>query len=168
VAVLFMAVLHFLDGDEPGRIVAQVRDRLVPGSYLVVSHVADLPDTVEAPERAAATQAAAELYADLAAPFVLRTPGQIGALFAGFGLAEPGLVPAHLWRPDRDRAGPRVPVLVGVGRLADRDAAVDSRPDPGLAPRRGPGGTGTLRTGTAAPDAPGGGLDANGVGVDRD
>jgi SAM-dependent methyltransferase len=117
VAALYVAVLHFLDGDEPARILAEVRDRLVPGSYLVVSHVADLPDTVEGPERAAATKAAAELYAGLAAPFVLRSRQEIAGLFAGFELVEPGLVAAHEWRPQRGRPGPPVPVLAGVGRL---------------------------------------------------
>jgi O-methyltransferase involved in polyketide biosynthesis len=155
VAVLFVAVLHFLDGDEPARILAQVRERLVPGSYLVVSHVADLPDTVEGPDRAAATKAAADLYAGLAAPFVLRAPEQVAALFTGFDLVEPGLVPAHRWRPDRDRPGPPVPVLAAVGRLTDPDAAVDSHPGLGLAPRPGPGGTDTTGPGTTGPWAVG-------------
>ena len=148
VAVLFVAVLHFLDGDEPARIIAQVRDHLVPGSHLVVSHVADLPDTAQAPQRAAATQAAADLYADLAAPFVLRAPEQVAGLFTGFDLAEPGLVPAHLWRPDRGQPGPSVPVLAGVGRLPGRVAAADPRPGPGHAPGPGPDGTGPTRAGT--------------------
>jgi O-methyltransferase involved in polyketide biosynthesis len=133
VAVLFVAIFHFIVGDEPTRIVADVRDRLVPGSYLVVSHTGDLPDTAAGPDRAAGTQAAATLYESLAAPFVLRTPEQVSALFDGFDLVEPGVVPAHLWRPDRGRPGPAIPVLAGVGRLAD------SSPGPDLAPGRDPG-----------------------------
>jgi SAM-dependent methyltransferase len=133
VAVLFVAVLHFMVGEEPTGIVAQVREQLAPGSHLVISHTADLPDTPAGPDRSAATQAAAALYDSLAAPFVLRTPEQVTALFDGFDLVEPGVVPAHLWRPDRGRPGPAIPVLAGVGRLPG------SSPGPDLAPGRGPG-----------------------------
>lgn len=164
VAVLFVALLHFLDGDQPARILAEVRERLVPGSYLVVSHVADLPDAVEGPDRAAATKAAAELYTGLAAPFVLRTPEQVASLFTGFDLIEPGLVPAHRWRPDRGRPGPPVPVLAGVGCLAGPDAAVDSRPGPGSAPRRGPGGTALTGHGATGLGAADQGAAADGAG----
>jgi SAM-dependent methyltransferase len=133
VAVLYVAIFHFIVGDEPARIVADVRARLVPGSYLVVSHTGDLPDTAAGPDRAVGTQAAAALYGSLAAPFVLRTPEQVSALFDGFDLVEPGVVAAHLWRPDRGRFGPAIPVLAGVGRLPE------SSPGPDLAPGRGPG-----------------------------
>jgi O-methyltransferase involved in polyketide biosynthesis len=168
VAVLFVAVLHFLDGDEPARILTQVRERLVPGSYLVVSHVADLPDDNTGPARAAATRAAVNLYEDLAAPFVLRTPEQVASLFAGFDLVEPGLVPVHRWRPERGRPGPPVPVLAAVGCLADPGAAVDSRPGPGSAPRRGPGGTALTVPGATGHDVNGhdvNGHDVNGHGT---
>jgi hypothetical protein len=133
VAVLFVAIFHFIVGDGPARIVADVRDRLVPGSYLVVSHTGDLPDTAAGPGRAASTQAAAALYGSLAAPFVLRTSEQVSALFEGFDLVEPGVVAAHLWRPDRGRPGPAISVLAGVGRLPDPS------PGPDPAPGRGPG-----------------------------
>ena len=67
VAVLLVAVLHYVtEEDDPGGIVAAFRDLLVPGSHLVVSHVADLPDQ-ESPTRVAATHEAAALYEELAA-----------------------------------------------------------------------------------------------------
>lgn len=120
VAVLMVALLHFVVGeDEPARIIAAIREHLAPGSFLVISHVADLGDGGEHPERAAATGAAAQLYDALAAPFVLRTAAQITALFGGFDVVDPGVVPANLWRPNRNRPGPFTPVLAGVGRLPD-------------------------------------------------
>ncbi len=119
VGVLLVAVLHFITADaEATRITATLRDRLAPGSHLVISHVADLPDDRDRPERAEATRAAAELYDSLAAPFTLRTPEQIAALFDGFDLVPPGVVPAHRWHPHRGRPGPAIPVLAGVGRLS--------------------------------------------------
>jgi hypothetical protein len=152
-AVLLVAVLHFIvDQDQAAGIVANLRDRLAPGSYLVISHVADLPDTVEHSDRAAATEAAAELYETLAGPFVLRRREQVTALFDGFDLVQPGVVPAHLWRPDCGRPGPAIPVLAGIGRLPDPNSlsapnshsysAFDSRPGLAPAPVRGPGGAG--------------------------
>jgi hypothetical protein len=118
VAVLLTAVLHFIVGDdEPARITASLRDHLAAGSHLVISQVADLSDTGEHADRAAATRAAAQLYDTLAAPFVLRGPGQVTAMFHGFDLIDPGVVPANLWRPTRNRPGPRIPLLAGVSRL---------------------------------------------------
>ena len=39
-AVLLVAVLHFLpDNDNPWAVVDQIKDRLAPGSYVVISHV---------------------------------------------------------------------------------------------------------------------------------
>ena len=41
VGMLFVAVLHFVTDDEdPHGAVAWVRDRIAPGSYLVISHIA--------------------------------------------------------------------------------------------------------------------------------
>jgi SAM-dependent methyltransferase len=121
-AVLFVAILHFLrTEDDPAAVVAAFRDALAPGSFVVISHVADLPDSHTDPERADATREAAKLYEDLAAPFVLRSQEAIAGLFAGFDLVEPGLVAANEWRPPRGRPGPAVPVLAGVGRLRASD-----------------------------------------------
>jgi SAM-dependent methyltransferase len=117
-AVLFVAILHFLRAtDDPAGVVAAFRDALAPGSFVVISHVADLPDDPTDPERAEATREAVKAYEDLAAPFVLRSRQEIAGLFAGFDLVEPGVVGAHQWRPQRGRPGLPVPVLAGVGQL---------------------------------------------------
>ena len=132
VAVLFLAVLHFLTDDDPAGVVAAFRDALAPGSHIAISHVADLPDDGPGPARAAATREAVEVYEEMVAPFVLRTPEQITGLFAGLHLIDPGVVPVQLWQPSRRRPGPAVPVLGGVGRV--------SAPVPGTAPGRPVGG----------------------------
>lgn len=120
VAVLFVAVLHFLsDEDNPAGVVGVFREALAPGSHVVISHVADLPDDQQPEGRADATREAAKVYQDLAAPFTLRTRAEIQDLFAGFELVQPGLIGAHEWRPARGRPGPSVPVLAGVGRLPE-------------------------------------------------
>jgi SAM-dependent methyltransferase len=120
VGVLLVAVLHFLTPqDDPSAVVASLRDALAPASYLVVSHVADLPDEPHLAGREEATREAAKTYQELAAPFTLRTRDQIAALFTGLDLVAPGLVPVHRWRPGRGRPGPPVPVLAGIGGVPD-------------------------------------------------
>lgn len=160
VAVLFVALLHFLrDEDDPAGVVAAFRDTLAPGSFVVISHVADLPDGHHQAGRAEATREAVKLYEELAAPFILRSREEVAGLFAGFDLLEPGLVAAHEWRPPRGRPGPPVPVLAGVGCLSELHPAPASRetpvshPGPGLAPRRGPGGNDVPGAGTGARQA---------------
>jgi SAM-dependent methyltransferase len=128
VAVLFVALLHFLlPEDDPGGVVATVREALAPGSHLVISHAADLPDAQQPPGRAEATRAAAEVYQQLTAPLTVRTPCEIQALFAGFDLIDPGLVCVNQWRPTRSRPSRPVPVLGGVARLGARPTRAPSR-----------------------------------------
>jgi hypothetical protein len=129
VGVLMVALLHFLrDQEDPAGVVAAFRDALAPGSFVVISQVADLPDSptgspAEDPDRALATRQAARLYQELAAPLTLRSREQIAALFDGLVLVEPGLVTVPEWRPPRVR--PRrgrarvLPVLGGVGHLPE-------------------------------------------------
>ncbi len=146
IAVLLLGLLHFLrNDDDPAGVVAAFRDALAPGSYLAISHVADLPDE-GGPARAAATREAVGVYEEMAAPFVLRTSEQITGLFTGLQLVDPGVVPVHLWRPARGRPGPVVPVLGGVGQVPNpgrpppprvpAGPVVTGVPVPVLAPRR--------------------------------
>jgi SAM-dependent methyltransferase len=118
VAVIFGAVLHFLtEQDDPAGVISTFRDEMAPGSYLVVSHVADLGEDEQGVPDARATREAADLYDQLAASFVLRTPERISQWFTGFDLLPPGLVLAHRWRSARKRSV-AAPVLAAVGRLA--------------------------------------------------
>jgi SAM-dependent methyltransferase len=115
VAVLLVAVLHFIDdADDPAGIVARLRRRLAPGSYVALSHGTQVPAGQERSQ-----QDVRELYRRTPTPFVLRTPDQVAGLLAGMDLVEPGVVPATDWRPDPDDDAelPPQPLLAGLGRV---------------------------------------------------
>jgi len=121
VAVLLIAILHFfLDADDPGRIVATIRDGLPPGSYLAVSHgTQDFHDPAQ-------VQAGTAVYAK-AAPVVLRSHQQVSGFFDGFDLIEPGVVQVPLWRPDHEpTAGELATVAIygGVGVVRNPGSAI--------------------------------------------
>ncbi|MGH3392681.1 MAG: SAM-dependent methyltransferase [Actinomadura sp.] len=114
VAVLFMAVLHFVtDEQDPWGLVSTMTEPLVPGSYLALSHgtldsgPADvIADTQETYKNASAQAA------------VPRSREAITRFFDGFELVDPGLVPLTEWRSDeleRARLGGEW-MLAGVGR----------------------------------------------------
>lgn len=112
VAVLFVAILHFIaDEEDPGRIVRTFRDAMAPDSYLVLSHVADVVDA----QRTYATRAAAEIYSETVTPFTVRSVDEIERLFSGFDLVSPGLVHADHWM--HEGKGEPAPVLSGLGKL---------------------------------------------------
>jgi SAM-dependent methyltransferase len=109
VAVLLIAVLHFIpDEDDPAAIVAGIRDRLAPGSFLALSHGCrdDSPDVAEQVKQA---------YRSTATPLALRTRAQIEQMLTGFDLVEPGLAWVTGWRPDEPEPERRE-MLAGVGR----------------------------------------------------
>jgi hypothetical protein len=93
VAVLLLAVLHFLNGsDDPAGIVAALAGGLAPGSYLAISHL-----TADAAP--GQVTAAADAYNTLASvPVTPRTHSQVSGLFGGLPLLAPGVVPASEWR----------------------------------------------------------------------
>jgi len=92
VAVLLVAVLHFIPGDVRELVTAYTRD-LPVGSFVAISHgVSDGNDS-------AAVQKIKEIYSTATSPAVFRTRAQVGALFDGFELVEPGLVDVTAWRP---------------------------------------------------------------------
>jgi len=94
VAVLLVAVLHFLrDEEDPAGIVARLRDAMAPGSFLVLSHA-----TADFHPEAAAKVAA--VYEQASAPLVPRSGSQVERFFGGFELLEPGLVQPPAWRPE--------------------------------------------------------------------
>jgi SAM-dependent methyltransferase len=94
IAVLLVAVLHFIMDDEnPVGIVDRLKQVLVPGSYLVVSHGTSDID----PERAAE---AVSTYNRGGARIIARTGEQINRFFEGLEMVDPGLVQLPLWRPD--------------------------------------------------------------------
>jgi hypothetical protein len=113
VAVLLVAVLHFLDDtDDPWTIVNHLKDHIAPGSYLVISHVT--ADHI--PARTAADAHAA--YDGASAPGVARTRADIARFFAGLDMIDPGLVSTTAWRPAYIGPPSTYPALfyAGIGR----------------------------------------------------
>ncbi len=121
VGLLLTSVLHFLaDTDEPHRLVAEFRDALAPGSYLLISH-----GTREAKQEVG--QAFETVYNNRVSNSAkVRPRDQIARFFDGFTLVEPGLVYTPLWRPEPGAELPGDPrdfwLLAGVGV---RDGAGD-------------------------------------------
>lgn len=114
IAVLLAGVLHFVpDSDDPAGIVARLRDAVVPGSYLLISHATADGQPVEVIE-------AQRLSGRTATEIVLRSHGQLMEFFDGLTLIEPGLVFIPSWRPDPadgvERHPERVGGYAGVGR----------------------------------------------------
>jgi hypothetical protein len=112
VGVLFVAVLHFVtDEENPYGSVAAFRDRIHPGSYVVISHITSdgtAPDTINVIR---------EAYQAASAPAVFRSTGQIERLFSGFKLLKPGLVEVSEWGAKGRKAAtpPALRFLGGVG-----------------------------------------------------
>lgn len=77
----------------PASLVTVLRDALVPGSYLVISH-----GTTDAQPRRVAD--AIGHYSQNTAPFQPRGYPDVLRFFDGYDLVEPGLVHVPLWRPD--------------------------------------------------------------------
>ncbi|NUR87272.1 MAG: SAM-dependent methyltransferase [Nonomuraea sp.] len=107
VGVLMLAVLHFvMDEEDPAGIVKTFRDRMAPGSHLVLSHTMAESDPEALKQLHAAT-------ANSPAQSTFRSQEQVLRLFDGFDVLEPGLVPVQDWRNKDDE----VPLLDGSPRL---------------------------------------------------
>jgi SAM-dependent methyltransferase len=93
VGLVLASLLHFIpDADDPQAVVAALRDAVVPGSYLALSHITAVGQPGLPPKVAAADQAGT-----FAMP---RPPAAVDGFFAGFDLVAPGLVAVEQWRPD--------------------------------------------------------------------
>jgi S-adenosyl methyltransferase len=113
VAVLLVAVLHFIDeADDPRDLVRRLMEPMPSGSHLVVSHLtADDDDHLE--------DAFATNYKTTSAANT-RTHAEIEAFFTGLELVDPGVVWLPQWRPTpgtglRDTPG-RSLCFAGVAR----------------------------------------------------
>jgi hypothetical protein len=118
VAVLVVAILHFIgDQDDPIGILRRLRERMAPGSYLVISHILDDPRPHEIGRILNAAGAPA---------WFPRTREQILPFFEGFDLIGPGLELLPRWQPpgttEADAEAEGAPELrwqaAGVGRLS--------------------------------------------------
>ena len=94
VAVLLVAILHFItDEEDPRSIVTAFMDAVPAGSYLVLSHASADQYTQAA--------GASRVYEDASAGLHFRTRDEVAAMLAGFSLVDPGeVVWTPHWHPD--------------------------------------------------------------------
>ncbi|MFC8849715.1 MULTISPECIES: SAM-dependent methyltransferase [unclassified Micromonospora] len=118
VVLLAVALLHYLtDEDNPLDVMAKLRERLAPGSILVLTHGAtESFETSQAREVQSA-------FAELEAPKpITRNYDEVKKFFGDFEMLPPGLVWLPEWRPSPDdpqwfAADPvRSGALAGVAR----------------------------------------------------
>ncbi|MFB9723535.1 SAM-dependent methyltransferase, partial [Planobispora longispora] len=96
VAVILLAMLHFIpDDDDAAAIVTAVREKLAPGSYLVISH--GYAGNASADVIARGTGIYRSTNAGSA---TLRTPAHLAAYTEGLEVLDPGIVPVESWRPE--------------------------------------------------------------------
>ncbi|MCC9306575.1 SAM-dependent methyltransferase [Kitasatospora sp. RB6PN24] len=96
VVLSLIALLHFVpDLDEARDIVERLLKPLPPGSALVLSHATAELD----PAGACQVQ---QIYNQVGTTLKLRPAAEFATFFEGLELLEPGIVPAHRWRPDGD------------------------------------------------------------------
>jgi trans-aconitate methyltransferase len=104
VALCLVALLHFVEDGEAYPIVRELLGALPSGSRLVLSHLTeDLnPENIRAVQRT---------YTERGFTFVLRSAADVERFFTenSLELAEPGVVPAHHWRPDGAAPVPEQP-----------------------------------------------------------
>jgi hypothetical protein len=115
VAVLMLAVLHFVsDEDDPRGVIDVFREAVVPGSALVISHTTD-------EGRSSEGQQVKEVYRSTADPLHFRSRPEIESLFTGWDLVDPGVVWVPQWRPtwtDETLDPTASTILGGVARKA--------------------------------------------------
>jgi S-adenosyl methyltransferase len=115
VALLMVALLHLVpDEGGPAEAAAALRDAVVPGSHLVISHLT----SAERPKDA--ERLSSEVAQRDRVSLVFRPRADIEAFFGRYTLVEPGLVELSRWRPDeaeRDAGSSGSSLyLAGVGR----------------------------------------------------
>lgn len=122
VCVLFVSMLHFMGDSEADALVAAFRERMAPGSYLVIS-----AGCADAGDHGPGDEDIQSAYGD-GTVLSGRTRGEIEAYFGDLELVPPGIVPVTEWpaevpdgpAPWLSRQGPPGPakalMLAGIGR----------------------------------------------------
>ncbi|MFF1676099.1 SAM-dependent methyltransferase [Streptomyces sp. NPDC058256] len=112
IALSVVALMQFVsDEEDPYRILSELLEPLVSGSYLIISHVTweldpDIWDRVDAIYRAGGT------------PVRARSRGEFSRFFEGLEICDPGIEVATRWHADLEMKirDERVPLYVGVAR----------------------------------------------------
>ena len=99
IALIMNAVLHFVkDEQNPDELLEFYRDRLAPGSLLVLSQMTNENPADENERRA--LEDLLEYYETTTNPGFLRPMAEFERFFGGWPMLEPGLVYAPAWHPD--------------------------------------------------------------------
>ncbi|GAA3583059.1 SAM-dependent methyltransferase [Nonomuraea rosea] len=118
VAIIAAAVLHFFHDDaEVAAIVSTLRDALVPGGHLVISHSYIEPAAGQADKM---DEARGVYQRSASGSIAWRDRETIAGYFTGLELLDPGVVPVQDWRNDdpyRPSGLAKGGVLAAVGRL---------------------------------------------------
>ncbi|WP_370945440.1 SAM-dependent methyltransferase [Amycolatopsis sp. cg5] len=122
VALVINAVMHFIkDSENPDAVLAYYRQRLAPGSLLVISQMTN-ENPVNDDERQALIDLL-EYYETTTNPGVLRTMTEFSRFFGDWPLLSPGLVYAPAWHPDSETLFSRSPSESRViGGIAQKPA----------------------------------------------
>ena len=95
VAVMLVAVLHFITDEKEAQVAVQtIREALAPGSFVVICHASYEGMPAKRAEHEA-------LYARTPTPLKMRSYAEIQHFFGDFEMIDPGLVFIPLWRPER-------------------------------------------------------------------
>lgn len=114
--LLMVGVLLFIGPDDrPAELVNTYRQRLAPGSYLAISHIADEHAPAGQREQVATLVAA---YGQANEHVYVRTRDEITSWFDGMELVEPGVVFLPDWRPAEPDETGDVARLLGYGGVA--------------------------------------------------
>jgi hypothetical protein len=92
VAVMLLAVLHFIENPLALQVVQTVMRETAPGSCLVISHASADEATPEE------VKTINEIYGNAGIPIFLRTKDEITAFFGGLEITEPGIADINAWK----------------------------------------------------------------------
>ncbi|MGH3387255.1 MAG: SAM-dependent methyltransferase [Actinomadura sp.] len=113
VLLLAVGLFHLVaDESDPAGIVARFRDRMAPGSHIMISQFCtDGSDPV-------AKAKLEEISVNSPSPMCFRSRAEILPFFDGFELLPPGLVDVQDWWPEETAPPTMLKVAAGVGRKA--------------------------------------------------
>jgi hypothetical protein len=116
IGLLLCGILHYqLDGDDPGRLVAELVSALPSGSYVFIHHLLDTGDPAAAVLQEHMIKGLGRVK--------FRTLPEVRALFGDLELVPPGVVPVPVWRPE-----PGTPARIDYGVLSLACVGVAHKP----------------------------------------
>jgi S-adenosyl methyltransferase len=115
VAVILFLVVHYVaDDDEARAIMAYLRDALVSGSYIVLTHLSPFPGLEEDVEKFR------KLFDETPTPITSRSREQIADLLTGLDVVEPGIVRISEWHPEPGDESDPMAGAIGFTAVARR------------------------------------------------